>query len=156
MDRTLAMIGEHRMGGDQRRTRRRFSDQFKRDAVELVLTGGKSIAEVARELGLYDSTVGNWVRQRQARIDRGEREGLSTDERARLRELEPENTQLRMERDLLGTSSGPSGSGSRPSNPLPLCRLAEGRGFSGSGRLPSGRSVELSLLRLDPRLAGEP
>lgn len=95
------------MGEERRRTRRKFSAQFKRDAAELVLTGGKSIAEVARELGPYDSTVGNWVRQ--ARIDRGEREGLSTDERARLRELERENAQLRMERDLLEASSGPSG-----------------------------------------------
>ncbi len=42
----------------------------------------KSIAEVARELGIYDSSLGNWVRQSQ--IDRGEREGLTSDERARL------------------------------------------------------------------------
>lgn len=49
--------------------------------------------------GIYDSTLGNWVRQ--ARIDRGEAEGLTTEERARLRQLEAENTRLRMERDLL-------------------------------------------------------
>jgi hypothetical protein len=51
------------------------------------------------ELGIYDSTLGNWVRQ--DAIDRGEREGLSSDERARLHELERENARLRMERDLL-------------------------------------------------------
>ena len=50
-------------------------------------------------MGIYDSTLGNWVKQ--DRIDRGEREGLTTDERARLRELERENARLRMERDLL-------------------------------------------------------
>jgi transposase len=50
-------------------------------------------------LGIYDSTLGNWVNQ--DRVDRGEREGLTSDERARLRELEAENAQLRMERDLL-------------------------------------------------------
>jgi hypothetical protein len=44
------------------------------------------------------STLGNWVRQ--DAIDRGEREGLSSDERARLGELERENARLRMERDL--------------------------------------------------------
>jgi len=73
--------------------------EFKREAVELVRTSGRPIAEIARELGIYDSTLGNWVKQ--ARIDRGEREGLTSDERARLRELELDNARLRMERDLL-------------------------------------------------------
>jgi transposase len=83
----------------QRRNRRQFTAEFKRDAVELVRTTGRPIAEIARELGIYDSTLGNWVRQ--DRIDRGDQDGLSTDDRARLRELERENTKLRMERDLL-------------------------------------------------------
>jgi len=64
-----------------------------------VLKTGRPIAEVADELGVYDSTLGNWVRRRQ--IDDGEREGLTSDERARLRELEADNAKLRMERDLL-------------------------------------------------------
>ena len=83
----------------KQRTRRKFSDEFKRDAVEIVRSSDRSIAEVARELGIYDSSLGNWVRQDQ--IDRGEREGLSSDERARLSELERENARLRMERELL-------------------------------------------------------
>jgi transposase len=83
----------------QPRNRRQFTAEFKRDAVELVRTSGRSIAEIARELGIYDSTLGNWVRQ--DRIDRGEAEGLATEERARLRQLEAENARLRMERDLL-------------------------------------------------------
>jgi transposase-like protein len=82
-----------------RRPRRRFSEEFKRDAVELVRTSGKPIAQVARELGIYDSTLGNWVRQ--AHIDRGEREGLTSDERVELSELRRENARLRMERELL-------------------------------------------------------
>jgi transposase-like protein len=36
-------------------------DEFKRDAVDLVLTTGRLVAEVAAELGIYDSTLGNWV-----------------------------------------------------------------------------------------------
>jgi transposase len=84
---------------DKRRTRRKFSAEFKHDAVGLVRSSGRPIAEIAAELGIYDSTLGNWVRQ--DRINRGEREGLTTDERARLRELEAENAKLRMERDLL-------------------------------------------------------
>jgi transposase len=82
-----------------RRNRRQFTAEFKRDAVQLVRTSGRPIAEIARELGIYDSTLGNWVRQ--DRIDRGDQDGLSTDDRARRRELERENTKLRMERDLL-------------------------------------------------------
>jgi transposase len=88
---------EHRQ--QPQRTRRGFTTEFKRDAVELVRSTGRPVAAIARELGIYDSTLGNWVRQ--DRIDRGEREGLTTEERARLRQLEAENTRLRMERDLL-------------------------------------------------------
>jgi transposase len=83
----------------QRRNRRQFTAEFKRDAVELVHTGGRPIAQIAHELGIYDSTLGNWVRH--DRIDRGEHDGLSSEERARLRELERDNARLRMERDLL-------------------------------------------------------
>jgi transposase len=83
----------------QPRPRRGFTTEFKRDAVELVRATGRPIAQIAHELGIYDSTLGNWVRQ--DAVDRGEREGLSADERARLRELERENARLRMERDLL-------------------------------------------------------
>jgi transposase len=83
----------------QPRNRRRFTAEFKRDAVELVRASGRPIAEIARELGIYDSTLGNWVRQ--DRIDRGEQDGLTSDEQTRLRQLEAENPKLRMERDLL-------------------------------------------------------
>jgi transposase-like protein len=87
------------MPDKQRRTRRQFTPEFKRDAVELVRTSRRPIAEIARELGIYDSTLGNWVRR--DRIDRGEQDGLTRDERARLRQLEADNARLRMERDLL-------------------------------------------------------
>ena len=87
------------MEDKQRRTRREFTEEFKRDAVELVRTSGRPIAHIAAELGIYDSTLGNWVRQ--DRIDRGEQDGLTSDEQTRLAELERENARLRMERDLL-------------------------------------------------------
>jgi len=82
-----------------RRPRRKFSDEFKRDAVEIVRSSDKSIAEVARELGIYDSSLGSWVRQDQ--VNRGEREGVSSNDKDRLLELERENARLRMERELL-------------------------------------------------------
>ena len=69
-----------------KRPRRECSEEFKCDAVEIVGSSGKPIHQVANELGIYDSTLGNWVRQDE--INRGDREGLSTDERERLRELE--------------------------------------------------------------------
>jgi transposase-like protein len=82
-----------------RRTRRKFSDEFKRDAVDIVNTSGKSIAQVARELGIYDSSLGSWVKQ--GDIDRGVRDGVSTSEREEVVELRRENERLRMERELL-------------------------------------------------------
>jgi hypothetical protein len=68
------------MAEKQGRRRRQFTEEFKRDAVELVRSTGRPIAQIARELGIYDSTLGNWVKQ--DRIDRGEREGLTSDEQA--------------------------------------------------------------------------
>lgn len=82
-----------------RRTRRKFTDEFKRDAVALVLDEDRTVVDVAGSLGIGEGTLGNWVRQ--ARIDRGERAGVSTSEREELVELRRENARLRMERDLL-------------------------------------------------------
>ena len=81
------------------RSRRSFPKEFKADAVALVLEEGRTIASVARALGIGESSLGNWVRQ--ARVDRGEREGLTTTERSELARPRRENAQLRMERDLL-------------------------------------------------------
>jgi transposase-like protein len=114
--------------------------------VELVRISGRPIAEIARELGIYDSTLGNWVRQ--DRIDRGEQQGLTSDEQTRLGDLERENARLRMERDLLN-EPWPSGSRRRRRRePLPLCRCPEGRRVPGHRRLPGRRGDALVVLRL--------
>jgi transposase len=81
------------------RSRRSFTDEFKRDAVAMVLDEGRRVIDVARGLGIGAGTLGNWVGQ--ARVDRGERAGLTTSEKAELAELRRENARLRMERDLL-------------------------------------------------------
>ena len=81
------------------RTRRSFTDEFKRDAVALVIDEGRTVVDVARGLGVGEGALGNWVRQ--ARVDRGERAGVTTSERTELAELRKENARLRMERDLL-------------------------------------------------------
>ena len=75
------------------RTRRRFTKEFKADAVALVLDGGLAVARAAHDLGVGDPNLGSWVGQ--ARIDRGENPGLTTAERAELVRLRRENAKLR-------------------------------------------------------------
>jgi transposase len=80
----------------------KFPSEFRRDAVAMVLGEGRPIAEVARATGVNAGTLGNWVGQE--RVECGERDGLTVDERADLVELRAECAQLRMERDLLKRS----------------------------------------------------
>lgn len=81
------------------RPKRSFTDEFKRDAVAMVIDEGHRVIDVANRLGVGEGTLGNWVRQ--ARIDLGERAGVTTSERVELVELRRDNARLRMERDLL-------------------------------------------------------
>ena len=79
--------------------RGRYPKEFRRDAAALVIDQHRTVANVARELGVVEQTLGNWVRQE--RIDRGEKEGTTSDLRAENARLNRENKQLRLERDLL-------------------------------------------------------
>ena len=81
---------------------RKFDEDFKAGAVALVLETGRPIAQVARELGVVEGTLGNWVKQaREAREGRGE---LTRDDLEELKRLRSENAELRMERDVLKRS----------------------------------------------------
>jgi transposase len=82
---------------------RKFDADFKHGAVQLVFETGKQIAQVARELGVNEGTLGNWVVK--ARRDRdGGNAALTEDERAELARLRRENSELRMQRDVLKRS----------------------------------------------------
>ena len=83
----------------QRRERRKFSPEFKARTVELVVTSGKSIAEVCRELDLTESAVRRWVEK--AQIEQGHKDGVTQDEREELNRLRRENRVLREEREIL-------------------------------------------------------
>lgn len=79
--------------------KRAYSVEFKREAVRLARISGKSISEIARELGLSYESVRHWIKR--SEIDSGVRQGLRTDEREELRRLRRENQVLQQEREIL-------------------------------------------------------
>ena len=86
------------MSTSSRRPRRKFTPEFKAEAVAMVEATGGQIAKVARELKLHDSSLGNWVREA-----REQAAGAPTAaERAEIRELRAELERVTRERDILG------------------------------------------------------
>ena len=83
----------------------KYPDEFKQSAVEMVRETGKSIAEVARSLGMNEGTLGNWVMADRRRRGEQPAEKVSESERAELLRLRRENTELRMEKEILKKAS---------------------------------------------------
>jgi transposase len=82
--------------------RRKFDRGFCEGAVRIVRETNEPIAQVAADLGIHAGTLANWVKQ--DKINRGEAERLSGDERAELARLRAENAELRMELTVLKRS----------------------------------------------------
>jgi transposase-like protein len=77
----------------------KYSPEFREEAAKMVVEGSRAIAQVAREYGLSETTLGNWVRA--YRDTHAGDEPLELSERARLRELERQNRELEMENAFL-------------------------------------------------------
>jgi transposase-like protein len=92
------------------RNRRKFSPEFKDEAVKAVILNSRPIAQVARELSINEGTLGNWVAA--FRRDHAEEEpALDVSERARLREAERLVRELKMENEFLKKVIMPAGAG---------------------------------------------
>lgn len=78
-------------------TRRRFSDEFKEEAVKLITEQGYKVSEASRNLDINASMLRRWQRELSPESDGS----LDADEKAELQRLRKENTTLRMEREIL-------------------------------------------------------
>ena len=86
------------------RQRKKFSPEFREEAVRTVIETSRPAAQVARELGINEGTLSNWV-QAYRREHADEEPPLTVNERARLRELEKEVRELRMKTEFLGKAA---------------------------------------------------
>ncbi len=80
--------------------RKKFSPEYRQEAVKLVIDTSRPIAQVARELGLNEGTLGNWVNVYR-RDHAGDEPPLDVSERARLREAERQLRDVKMENEFL-------------------------------------------------------
>jgi transposase len=83
---------------------RKFTPEFRDEAARMVVETSRPIAEVARELGINETSLGNWVRAYREK-HAGDEPPLQISERARLRELERENRELRAKNEFLSKAA---------------------------------------------------
>jgi len=84
----------------QKRTRRRFTAEFKSETVKLVKQSNRTMGDIAMELGISAKSIGEWVRLSDESGD-----SISEDERNELRRLRKENRELRMEKEILAKAT---------------------------------------------------
>lgn len=85
------------------KTRPPYPEQFRREAVELLRSSGRSVRQIAKDLGVSEQTLYVWLRRHE--VDVGKRPGLSADEREELRALRRENRLLLQEREILAKAT---------------------------------------------------
>lgn len=85
----------------RRGKRRRFSKEFKREAVRLVRESDKSLTQVAKELGLAQSVLRSWVEM----VEGEEKTGLTSGELEELKQLRKDKARLEMEVEILGKAT---------------------------------------------------
>ena len=83
------------------RKRRKFSKEFKAETVALIRTSGKSVGQIAANLGVGESLLRRWAHQADVDAGNGRAEELTSDEKKELSRLRRENRELRMEREIL-------------------------------------------------------
>ena len=80
----------------------KYPPEFRREAVELVRTSDRPIVEIARSLGITDSTLHNWLKaDREAKARAEDPNGLTESELEELKRLRKENVELRTDREIL-------------------------------------------------------
>lgn len=84
--------------------RKQYSPEFREEAARMVVDSSRPIAHVAREIGVHEITLGYWVKAYRAKHP-GEEPPLEISERARLRELERENRELKMKCEFLAKAT---------------------------------------------------
>jgi len=87
-----------------KRRKRVFSPEFKREAVKLVTAGDQPVTQIARELGVPQSSLYRWVEQATAEAN-GESSELSMSEREELKQLRKDKARLEMEVEILGKAT---------------------------------------------------
>lgn len=85
----------------RRKPRRRFSKEFKREAVKLLRDSGKGITQIAKELGLVPSVLRKWSDM----VEAEEKAGVSPEELEELKRLRKENARLKEEVEILGKAT---------------------------------------------------
>lgn len=84
--------------------RKTFSPEYKDEAAKMVIEQSEAVAKVARDIGVNEQTLRNWVNAYR-RAHAGEEPPLSISERTRLRELEKEVRELRLKSEFLGKAA---------------------------------------------------
>jgi transposase len=88
-------------------TRRKFSDEFKREAVKLATQPGSTVTTIAKELGVERSVLRNWVlNAQQGRYEAGSGKPLKSEAQAELEQVKRELARVKMERDILKKALG--------------------------------------------------